>query len=69
MIGFGVELSPGIGGRGCIPRCGMFSRHLQKGLVYLLNSNVILNQPFVDSFSWVGHEHAPFEIRLCEHVR
>lgn len=43
MIGFGVELSPRIGGGRCIPGSEMLGGHLQMDLMYVLDSDIILN--------------------------
>lgn len=35
---------------------------------YVLDSDVVLYQPFVNCFRWVGHENTASKIRLCQHV-
>lgn len=36
---------------------------------YILDSDIVLYQPLVDGFGWVGHEDPTFEIRLRKHIR
>lgn len=69
MIGFRIELGSRVGGRGCIPKHEMLDGDVQTDSLYVLNSNIVLNQPLVDSFRWVRHKDTPFEIRLREYIR
>ncbi len=42
--------------------------HKAQGDEYLLDSNIVLDEPLVDCFGWVGHEDSASEVRLCKHI-